>query len=34
MTINEVGNQLSLYEIYFKEATVTLDYTESVAIAL
>ncbi|GAA0064620.1 pyridoxamine 5'-phosphate oxidase family protein [Clostridium sp. CTA-1] len=34
ITINEVGNQLSLYEIHFKEATVTLDYTESAAIAL
>ena len=34
MTINEVGNQLSLYEIHFKEATVTLDYTESATIAL
>ena len=34
MTINEVGNQLSLYEIHFKEATVTLDYTESTTIAL
>ncbi|NFG04371.1 pyridoxamine 5'-phosphate oxidase family protein, partial [Clostridium sporogenes] len=34
ITINEVGNQLSLYEIHFKEATVTLDYTESATIAL
>lgn len=34
MTINEVGDQLSLYEIHFKEATVTLNYTESATITL
>ncbi len=34
MTIEEVGNQLSLYEIHFKQATVTLDYTQSDIITL
>jgi uncharacterized pyridoxamine 5'-phosphate oxidase family protein len=34
MTIEEAGNQLSLYEIHFKQATVTLDYTQSDIITL
>lgn len=33
-TINEVGDQLEIYEIHFKEATITLDYTESTTITL
>jgi uncharacterized pyridoxamine 5'-phosphate oxidase family protein len=32
--INEAGNQISLYEIHFSKATVTLDYTQSDIIAL
>lgn len=34
VTINEVGDYLSLYEIHFKEATVTLDYNQSEVINL
>ncbi|ENK1243824.1 pyridoxamine 5'-phosphate oxidase family protein [Clostridium botulinum] len=34
ITINEVGNQLSLYEILFNKATVTLDYNQSSTITL
>ncbi|MBB6713269.1 pyridoxamine 5'-phosphate oxidase family protein [Clostridium gasigenes] len=34
ITINEVGNQLSLYEIHFNQAIVTLDYTQSDIITL
>ncbi|WP_409069422.1 pyridoxamine 5'-phosphate oxidase family protein [Clostridium sp. FAM 1755] len=34
ITINEVGNQLSLYEILFNKATVTLDYNQSNTITL
>lgn len=33
-TINEVGQFLSLYEIHFNEATITLDYNESSTITL
>lgn len=34
MTITEVGNYLSLYEIHFNKATVTLDYNQSEVITL
>lgn len=34
MTIEEAGNQLSLYEIHFRQATITLDYTQSDIITL
>ncbi len=34
MTIEEAGNQLSLYEIHFRQATITLDYTQSDMITL
>lgn len=34
ITINEVGTYLSLYEILFNEATVTLDYNQSKIITL
>ncbi|MBD5643889.1 pyridoxamine 5'-phosphate oxidase family protein [Clostridium botulinum] len=34
ITINEVGNYLSLYEILFNKATVTLDYNQSNTITL
>ncbi|WP_346871493.1 pyridoxamine 5'-phosphate oxidase family protein [Clostridium sp. UBA5119] len=34
ITINEVGNYLSLYEILFNKATVTLDYSQSKTITL
>ncbi|MBW9156160.1 pyridoxamine 5'-phosphate oxidase family protein [Clostridium tagluense] len=34
ITINEAGDQLSLYEIHFNQATVTLDYTQSDIITL
>lgn len=34
ITINEVGENLSLYEIHFKEAMVTLDYAQSDTITL
>lgn len=33
-TITEVGEYLSLYEIHFSMATVTLDYTQSETITL
>lgn len=33
-TITEVGEYLSLYEIHFNKATVTLDYTQSDIITL
>lgn len=32
--IKEAGNQLSLYEIHFEQATVTLDVTQSAIITL
>lgn len=34
ITINEVGDYLSLYEILFNKATVTLDYSQSEIITL
>lgn len=34
VTINEVGSYLSLYEIHFNEAMVTLDYNQSQVITL
>lgn len=34
ITITEVGEQLSLYEIHFTQAMVTLDYTQSDIITL
>lgn len=34
MTIEEAGNQLSLYEIHFRQATITLDYAQSDIITL
>lgn len=34
ITINEFGEHLSLYEIHFKEAMVTLDYAQSDTITL
>lgn len=34
ITINEVGEHLSLYEIHFNQAMVTLDYTQSDIITL
>lgn len=33
-TITEVGEYLSLYEIHFNQATVTLDYNQSCTITL
>jgi uncharacterized pyridoxamine 5'-phosphate oxidase family protein len=34
MTIEQVGDQLDLYEIHFREAAVTLDFTHSSNIIL
>lgn len=34
VTINEVGNYLSLYEIHFNEVTVILDYNQSKILTL